>query len=102
VSQASLRITAHEDVRVQMARGYVDDSLLASLGGGVCAAVRGQRLMLTRIQLPRTIVVKNLKTTNGPGSIAAFCDLGWQNYCGARAGGYKWQCISIATFSSFI
>jgi len=33
---------AHEDVRVLMARGYVDDSLLASLGGGVRVAVCGR------------------------------------------------------------
>jgi len=39
VSQASLRIIAHEDLHVLMACGYVDDSLLASLDGGVHVAV---------------------------------------------------------------
>jgi len=33
---------AHEDVSVLMACGYVDQSLLASLGGGVRVAICGR------------------------------------------------------------
>jgi len=61
MSQASLRIIAHEDARLLMARNHVDDSLLASLGGGVRVAVCGRDsnclCLLTRIRLLRTIVV---------------------------------------------
>jgi len=46
VSHASLRITAHEHVRVLMTRGYVDDSLLASSGSGVSLAVWRQWLSI--------------------------------------------------------
>jgi len=35
----SLRIIAHEHVRVLMTRGYVDDTLIASSGSGVSLAV---------------------------------------------------------------
>jgi len=34
-----MRVIAHEHVRVLMAGGHVDDSLLASLGSGVSFAV---------------------------------------------------------------
>jgi len=39
MSHASLRIIAHEHVRVLMTRGYVDDSLLALPGSVVSLAV---------------------------------------------------------------
>jgi len=39
VSHASLRLVAHEHVRLLMTRGYVDDSLLASSDSGVNLAV---------------------------------------------------------------
>jgi len=39
VGHASLRIIAHEHVRVLMTRGYVDDTLFALPGSGVILAV---------------------------------------------------------------
>jgi len=69
VSHASLRIIAHEHVRVLMTRGYADVSLLASSGSGV------------------SLAVWNLDD----GCFEAL-----------RAGGYKWQYILIAAFSSFL
>jgi len=68
-----MHIIAHENVHVLMARGYVDDSLLASSGGGVRLRSRQQLLMLADM---------NSVTTNDCRQVAVSCyrDLARRNF----------------------